>query len=219
MLSSSNLPGNFYFSSYSGTTCETNLFPFSSGNVGQWKLLCWPGGQAGPEARWAALFLRGNLRRHQSGICDCAGIREPRGHSRALPDGRLPLPSEEGLDRGLGSVRSTSATYSITKATGWTPITTLIWRFKDADRRSINLLPYEEMRERLRPQDFLFLGLSANQNQDYHEHRSGASFQTGYFPKVTVGANYYWGDGVNFVPAATAAPQSLLSRLDTARRR
>jgi hypothetical protein len=59
--------------------------------------------------------------------------------------------------------------------------------------------------------------LSANRNQDYHEHLSGASFQTGYFSKVTIGANYYWGDGVNFVPAANAAPQSLLARLDTAR--
>jgi hypothetical protein len=78
------------------------------------------------------------------------------------------------------------------------------------------LFPYEELRERLRPQDFYFLGLSVNQNQDYHEHRSSASFQTGYFKKVTVGASYNWGDGVNFVPAATASPQSLLGRLDTA---
>jgi hypothetical protein len=77
------------------------------------------------------------------------------------------------------------------------------------------LFPYEEFRERLRPQDFAYLGLAVSQNQDYHEHRSGASFQTGYFRKATVGASYYWGDGVNFVPAANALPQTLLSRLDT----
>jgi len=75
--------------------------------------------------------------------------------------------------------------------------------------------PYEELRERLRPQDFSVLGLSVNHNQDYHEHRSEARFQTGYFPKVTVGATYDWGDGVNFVPAPNALPQSLLSRLNT----
>jgi hypothetical protein len=34
VVSSSNLAGNFFFSSYSGNNCETNLFPFSSGNVG-----------------------------------------------------------------------------------------------------------------------------------------------------------------------------------------
>ena len=81
---------------------------------------------------------------------------------------------------------------------------------------AIFLFPYEELRERLRPQDFAFLGLaSVTGNQDYHEHRSGAAFQTGYFPKVTVGTSYYWGDGVNFVPVSNAQPHSLLARLDT----
>jgi hypothetical protein len=80
----------------------------------------------------------------------------------------------------------------------------------------IYLLPYEELRERLRPQDFLFLDLpGVTHNQDYHEHRSGASLQTSYFKKVTMAASYYWGDGANFVPAADALPQFLLSRLDT----
>ena len=77
----------------------------------------------------------------------------------------------------------------------------------------IFLFPYEELRERLRPKDFFFL----TQNQDFHEHTSGASIQTGYFPKMTVGASYYWGDGVNFVPAAgspfSGAP--FLARSDT----
>jgi hypothetical protein len=83
-------------------------------------------------------------------------------------------------------------------------------------RTTLQVLPYEETRERLRPQDFGFIGLpGVAGNQDYHEHRSGANFQTGYFPKVTAGASYYWGDGVNFVPTANAAPQSLLSRLNT----
>ncbi len=83
-------------------------------------------------------------------------------------------------------------------------------------RPFIWLDPYEELRERLRPQDFAFLGLSVNKNQDYHEHSSEARFQTGYLRKVTLGAAYSWGDGVNFVPAANALPQSLLSRQDTA---
>jgi hypothetical protein len=76
--------------------------------------------------------------------------------------------------------------------------------------------PYDELRERLRPQDFAFLGLSVNRNYDYHEHQSGAFFQTGYFKKVTVGASYNWGDAGNYEPSATAQPQALLSRLNTA---
>ncbi len=78
------------------------------------------------------------------------------------------------------------------------------------------LFPYEELRERLRPQDFSFLGLQVNHNQDYHEHRSGGSFTTSYFQKATVGAGYFFGDGVNFSPSSNAVPQALLSRLDTA---
>jgi hypothetical protein len=73
----------------------------------------------------------------------------------------------------------------------------------------IYLFPYEELRERLRPQDFFTLV----GNRDYHEHSSGASIQTSYFPKVTVGAAYHWGDGINFVPAAHDSPS--LARLDT----
>lgn len=69
----------------------------------------------------------------------------------------------------------------------------------------IILRPYEELRERLRPQDFCFYGFSiycppaALGNQDYHEHTSGASFQTGYFKKATLLASYYWGNNINFV--------------------
>ncbi len=77
----------------------------------------------------------------------------------------------------------------------------------------IYLRPYEETRERLRPQDFCFYGyslycsLTTPSNQDYHEHTSGAAFQTGYFKKATLFASYYWGDAVNFIalPPATAA--------------
>jgi hypothetical protein len=77
---------------------------------------------------------------------------------------------------------------------------------------TIYLRPYEETRERLRPQDFCFLGFSLYcgtpnaGNLDYHEHTSGAQFQTGYFKKATIAASYYWGDGVNFVALPPAAP-------------
>src|SRR5258706_14341413 len=59
-------------------------------------------GQTGVETRRAALLLRWDLRRHQSGVRDRAGICKPHGHPRTLPNDRLPFPSEEGLDRRLG---------------------------------------------------------------------------------------------------------------------
>ena len=89
--------------------------------------------------------------------------------------------------------------------------------------------PYEEFHERLRPQDFCFYGYALYcppttlGNQDYHEHTSGASFQTGYLKKVTLTAGYYWGQGVNFEalpPAPLAIPTAynhpFLAREDTA---
>jgi hypothetical protein len=77
----------------------------------------------------------------------------------------------------------------------------------------IILRPYEEFRERLRPQDFCYYGYvlycppTTLGNQDFREHTSGASFQTGYFKKATMVASYYWGEELNFValPAASAA--------------
>jgi hypothetical protein len=93
----------------------------------------------------------------------------------------------------------------------------------------IFIKPYDEIRERLRPQDFNFYGYGSFcpplclGNQDYHEHQSGAGFQTSYFKKATIAANYYWGDGVNFVAqspasatASTPYTQPFLAREDTA---
>ena len=78
----------------------------------------------------------------------------------------------------------------------------------------IFLRPYEELRERLRPQDFCFLGFgmfcppTVLGNQDYHEHQSGANVQTSYFKKATITAGYYWGSGLNFVAAPPVLPAS-----------
>ena len=62
--------------------------------------------------------------------------------------------------------------------------------------------PYVEFRERLRPSDFPAL----TQNQDYHEHNSSITFGSSYLPKVTVQGYYQWGDGVNFVPPLNQPP-------------
>ena len=60
----------------------------------------------------------------------------------------------------------------------------------------IFLMPYEELRERLRPKDPYGL----TQNQDFHEHTSGVNIYTAPIPQLGLGAQYFWGDAVNFVP-------------------
>ena len=77
----------------------------------------------------------------------------------------------------------------------------------------IYLLPYEELRERLRPQDFCFLGfVRANQKQDYHEHRSGGIVPDRLLSEGYSGGELYWGDGVNFVRRRRRAADSLFCR-------
>ena len=81
----------------------------------------------------------------------------------------------------------------------------------------IFLNPYEEKRERLRPQDFAAIGLpGATSDFDYHERYTGASLQTSYFKMATISAGYTYGDGANFVPAPGLQPQYLAARVDRA---
>jgi len=69
----------------------------------------------------------------------------------------------------------------------------------------IFLIPYEEYRERLRPgKDFASpLGSPI---LDFHEHSSGINVTTSPFSQLTLSANYFWGDEINFVPGLNAAP-------------
>ncbi len=77
--------------------------------------------------------------------------------------------------------------------------------------------PYIELRERLRPQDFAFIGLpGVTHNQDYHEHSSEVDFYTSYFRKFALRSTYSWGNAANYSPAANALPQYLLSRSNNA---
>jgi uncharacterized protein DUF5916/cellulose/xylan binding protein with CBM9 domain len=69
----------------------------------------------------------------------------------------------------------------------------------------IFLMPYEEYRERLRPgKDFA--GSPGSPNLDFHEHASGINVTSSPFSQLTLTANYFWGDEINFVPGLTAAP-------------
>ena len=219
VVSSSNLQGlNAYLSPVGNlqTTCEYNLFPFSSGNFGN-----------------------GN---HYAGPADKLEVRRNGLHFNYIgtyqdvSPGFVTVPGfVNRVDiRGLYN----TVYYRFRPKKGWIVNwgPSLIQRYvfdhegnrldtyydpylkiEGRGQTAIYLDPYEELRERLRPQDFTFIGLpGVTNNQDYHEHLSSARFVTSYFPMVKLDATYSWGDGVNFVPIANALPQSLLSRLNTA---
>ncbi|MGC1373277.1 MAG: DUF5916 domain-containing protein, partial [Candidatus Sulfotelmatobacter sp.] len=218
VTSSSNLLGLNAYLSPAGdleSTCEYNLFPFSSGNVGN-------GGHfAGPADK---LEVRRNGL-HFNYI----------GSYQDVSPGFVTVPGfVNRVDiRGMYNTVYYRSRPKHGWITAWGP--SLIQRYvfdhegnrldtyydpylkiEGRGQTLFYLSPYDELRERLRPQDFAFIDLSVNRNYDYHEHQSSASFLTGYFRKFTVGANYAWGDGANFVPVPHDLPQTLLSRQDTA---
>jgi Domain of unknown function (DUF5916)/Carbohydrate family 9 binding domain-like len=197
------------------TTCEYNLFPFSSGNFGN-----------------------GN---HYAGPADKLEVRRNGlhfnyiGSYQDVSPGFVTMPGFVNRADIRGLYHTVYYRFRPKKGwiLNWGP--SLIQRYvfdhegnrldtyydpylkiEGRGQTLLYLSPYDELRERLRPQDFSFLDLSVHQNYDYHEHHSSVVFRTSYFQKVQVAASYIWGDGVNFVPAAHALPQSLLSRLDTA---
>jgi len=212
VVSSSNLQG--LTTSNLETTCEYGLYPFSSGNVGNNNYYAGPADKLDLKRDGLHFSYEGVYDDISPGFVTVPGFVnrvDIRGLYQTI-DYRFRPKKGWILDWGPSLKQRYVFDHEGNRLdTDYDPYLAIQGR----GQTIVYLLPYEEFRERLRPQDFLFLGLLANQNQDYHEHRSGATFQTGYFPKVTMVANYYWGDGVNFVPTANAAPQSLLSRLDT----
>jgi hypothetical protein len=227
VTSSSNLQGlNIYLPTPSNlqTTCEYNLFPFSAGNL-----------------------IRLGNGNHYSGPADKLEVRRSGLHFNYdgsyldVSPGFVTMPGfVNRVDtRGLYN----TVYYRFRPKKGWV----LAWgpsliqryvfdhegnrldtyynpylRIEGRGQTHIFLDPYDELRERLRPQDFCFLGFSCSPpipNQDYHEHSSGAVIQTGVLRKMTVGGSYHWGDGVNFVASAVAPPPlnlPFLARQNTA---
>jgi Domain of unknown function (DUF5916)/Carbohydrate family 9 binding domain-like len=213
VTSSSNLLG--LTSSDLQSTCEAGFFPFSSGNVGNGSYYAGPADRLDLQRNGLHLIYTGSYQDVSPGFVSVPGfvnrvdIRDSEQHA-----GYFFRPKKGWITAwGPGFYSRNTFDHQGTRLdTDYEPYLTIAGRGKT----TIQLAPYEETRERLRPQDFAFFGLpGVVGNQDYHEHRSGATFLTGYFSKVTMGATYFWGDGVNFVPAATALPSSLLSRLNT----
>jgi len=221
VASSSNLLG--LTSSNLETTCEANLYPFSSGNAGNGNYYAGPADRLDLRHNGLHFIYTGTYQDISPGFVTVPGfvnrvdIRDSEQHG-----GYFFRPKKGWITAwGPGFYNHNTFDHQGTRLdTDYEPYVTIAGR----GQTILQLAPYEETRERLRPQDFQFLGLAGvTRNQDYHEHRSGAKFQTGYFRKVGLAANYFWGDGVNFVPPTNplppsllnTLPQSLLSRLNT----
>ena len=196
------------------TTCEDGLFPFSDGSAGNGNYYAGPADRLDLLRYGLHFVYSGSYQDVSPGFVSMPGfvnrvdIRDSTQHAgyRFRP--------KKGWIVAWGPALYNHYTFDHEGRrldTDYTPYFVLQGR----GQTTLRFLPYEESRERLRPQDFAFIGLpGVTQDQDYHEHRSGASVETGYFPKATVKAMYYWGDGPNFEPLPNALPQSLLSRSD-----
>jgi hypothetical protein len=215
-------------SSYLNLNCEANIYPFSTGNQGNGNYY------AGPAEK---------LELHHDGLHFTYD-----GMYNDITPGFLTVPGFVNRADIRESIQSADYRFRPKKGwiVDWGPSAIVTYDFDhtglrlDTDYTSrlvmqgrgqtlVFVTPYEEKRERLRPEDFCYLDFTlfcpptTLGDHDYHEHTSGAQFLTGYFKKATLGAAYYWGDGVDFValPATTLASattynQPFVARQDVA---
>lgn len=212
VTSSSNILGNFLNPHYSANNCEANYYPFSSGNIGNTSDNHYAGPAAKLDLHRDGLHLTydGTYNDVSPGFVSMPGfinrvdIRE----TTQQLDYRFRPQRGWIVDYGPSvNVRYDFDHSGLRLDTDYMPY----FAVQGRGQTVIILRPYEELRERLRPQDFCFYGYCSTPlpSQDYHEHFSGASFQTGYFKKMTVLASYLWGEGVNFVALPSSSGPAL----------
>jgi len=208
--------------------CEANLYPFSSGNRGHGNYYSGPAEKLELRRDGLHFTYDGVYNGISPGFVTVPGFINRVDIREAMQEVDYRFRPKKGWIVDWGPTLVTRYDFDHTGLrldTDYTPY----FAIQGRGQTIVYLRPYEETRERLRPQDFCFFGFSTYcaapnpGNLDYHEHSSGASFQTSYFKRATIGATYYWGDGVNFValpPTAGAAPtpynQPYVARQDTA---
>jgi hypothetical protein len=200
------------------TTCEAGLFPFNSGNKGNGNYYAGPAEKLDLKRDGLHFSYEGIYDDISPGFVTVPGFVN-RVDIRALyqtADYRFRPKKGWIVDWGPSLNQRFVFDHEGNRLdTDYQPYLTVQGR----GQTSFYIFPYEELRERLRPQDFEFLGFSVPRNQDYHEHSSSVSVQTSYFPKMTVGGGYRWGDGANFdaSPGGLAGfTQPFLARQDLA---
>ena len=208
--------------------CEANLYPFSSGNQGNGDHYAGPAERAELRHNGFHLTYDGFYTDVTSGFVSVPGFINRVDIRETTQELDYRFRPKKGwiVDWGPSlNVRYDFDHTGLRLDTYYSPYLAILGR----GQTTIFVKPNDEVRERLRPRDLcfygyaLYCGLPASASVDYHEGNHGAGFQTSYFKKATIAANYYWGPGVNFVavPAtssATANPytQPFVAREDTA---
>ena len=209
-------------------TCEANLYPFSSGNLGHGNYYAGPAEKLELHREGLHFAYDGIYRDITPGFVTVPGFINRVDIRETTQEARYRFRPKKGWILSWGpslNVRYDFDHTGLRLDTDYAPYIAIVGRGQTV----IFLRPYEETRERLRPRDSCFLGFlvfcSASNpapnpgNLDYHQHTSGATIQTGYFKQATLAAGYYWGDGVNFVAqpeASTPYNRPFLAREDTA---
>jgi hypothetical protein len=219
VTSSSNILGNFFSPTYSPNNCEANAYPFSSGNKGNGNYYAGPAERLQLHHDGLHLTYDAQYNDISPGFVSIPGFINRVDIREIKQEVDYRFRPKHGWVVDWGPSLNTRHDFDHTGLrldTNYAPYLAIQGRGKTI----IYLRPYEELRERLRPQDFCFYGYCPSPplpNQDYHEHTSGASFQTGYFKQATIIASYYWGDAVNFVALPAAQDATLLNHPFVAR--
>jgi hypothetical protein len=233
VTSSSNIIGNVVSPNYQANNCEQNLYPFSSGNAGNGNYFAGPADRVELRRDGLHLTYDGIYNDISPGFVSIPGFINRVDIRETYQELDYRFRPKHGWVQAWGPSLNTRFDFDHTGLrldTFYAPYLSISGK----GHTVIHLRPFEEFRERLRPQDFCFLGyanycpstMTQFGNQDYHEHQAGATIQNSYFKKATFAASYYWGDGPNFEaepPADTTPPtlptpynQPFLAREDSA---
>lgn len=215
--------------------CEGNLYPFSSGNAGNGNHYAGPADRLQLQRQGLHFNYNGLYNDISPGFVTIPGFVNRVDIREVAQDVHYRFRPKSGWVQSFGPSLNSRYDFDHTGLrldTFYAPY----FSIRGRGQTVILLRPYEEFRERLRPQDFCYYGYSffcqhtifgfgaaGFGNRDYHEHQSGATVQSSYFKKATFAASYYWGNGVNFValpesPPAAPTPynQPFVAREDTA---
>jgi hypothetical protein len=218
VVSSSNLQG-LTGPGCSPLTCRIparlRLFPFSSGNAGNGTYYAGAADRVDLKRNGLHLIYGGSYQDATPGFVTVPGfvnrvdLRDSEQHV-----GYVFRPKQGWIVAwGPGS---TAATRSTTKEHGSTPTTRPIC-FQGRGQTTVRILPYEESRERLRPQDFAFLGLPGGDAESGLPRASQRSVDPDrVLSQGHVGGELLLGRRTELCAGrSNAAPQWLLGRLNT----